>query len=285
MILLDFSSIAMSSIFPRIDQFEEDTDMIRHIMINIIRRYNVEHRDKYGEMVICMDAGNNWRRDYFAPYKANRRKSRKNSIHDWDAIFSMMNQTRDDIRNLSPFRTVWVDKCEADDAIGTLVEKHMNPEPILIVSPDNDFKQLQRYPNVKQYSNLQKKYVVSENPETELLEKIIKGDTGDGVPNCLSDDEVLITEGVRQTPVSKKKLSALIEDPEALGHATARRYIRNRTLIDLSRTPEELKEQIVAEYQKPINGNMMNWMNYLMKNNLKGLLDSLSDFEVKSSSV
>lgn len=140
MILLDFSSIAMSAIFPRIAEFEEDTDMIRHIMINIIRRYNVDYRDEFGEMVICMDAGNNWRRDYFPQYKANRRKNRKNSIHDWDAIFTMMNQVRDDITELSPFRTVRVDKCEADDCIGTLVEKHMSPEPILIVSPDGDFK-------------------------------------------------------------------------------------------------------------------------------------------------
>lgn len=282
MILLDFSSIAMSAIFPRIAEFEDDTDMIRHIMINIIRRYNVEHRDEYGEMVICMDATNNWRKDYFPQYKANRRKNRKNSIHDWDAIFKMMNQVRDDITELSPFRTVRVDKCEADDCIGTLVEKHMSPEPILIISPDNDFKQLQKYPNVKQYSNIQKKYVVSENPEIELLEKVIKGDTGDGVPNCLSDDDVLITEGVRQTPVSKKKMQALIEDPEALGHATAKRYIRNRTLIDLSRTPDELKEQIIQEYNKPVQGAMMTWMNYLMKNNLKLLLDSISDFEVKT---
>lgn len=136
---------------------------------------------------------------------------------------------------------------------------------------------------MKQWSNLQKKYLVSEDPENELLQKIIKGDTGDGVPNCLSDDEVLVTEGMRQTPVSKKKMQSLIEDPESLGHATARRYIRNRTLIDLSRTPEELKEDIVREYNKPLTGSMMTWMNYLMKNNLKLLLDSISDFEVKKA--
>ena len=285
MILLDFSSIAMSSIFPRIDQFEEDTDMIRHIMINIIRRYNVEYRDEYGEMVVCMDAGNNWRRDYFPQYKANRRKDRKNSIHDWNAIFTMMNQVRDDIRNLSPFRTVWVDKCEADDCIGTIVEKHMSPEPILIVSPDGDFKQLQKYPNVKQWSNLQKKWVVSDDPVEELHVKICKGDTGDGVPNCLSEDDVLITEGVRQTPMSKKKIAAMKDDIEALGHATAKRFVRNRTLIDLARTPEDLKANIMEEYQKPVKGNMMNWMNYLMKNNLKLLLESASDFETKSLKV
>ena len=282
MILLDFSSIAMSSIMPQIDKFEENTDMIRHIMINIIRRYNEEYRDDYGEMVICMDAGNNWRKQVFPQYKANRRKNRDNSIHDWNAIFGMMNQVRDDIRELSPFRCVWVDECEADDAIGTIVEKQNNPEPIMIVSPDGDFKQLQRYPNVKQWSNLQKKYVVSENPLDELHEKCCRGDTGDGVPNCLSDDDVLITEGTRQTPLSKKKIAALKEDPHAFGASTASRLARNTTMIDLTRTPDRLKDSIMSEFDKGPKGNMMSWMNYLMKNQLKLLLESASDFEVRT---
>jgi hypothetical protein len=282
MILLDFSSIAMSSIMPQIDKFEENTDMIRHIMINIIRRYNEEYRDDFGEMVICMDAGNNWRKQVFPQYKANRRKNRDNSIHDWNAIFTMMNQVRDDIRELSPFRCVWVDECEADDAIGTIVEKQNNPEPILIVSPDGDFKQLQRYPNVKQWSNLQKKWVISEDPVEELHVKVCKGDTGDGVPNCLSDDDVLITEGTRQTPLSKKKIAALKEDPNSLGASTAKRLARNTTMIDLTRTPDRLKDAIMSEFDKGPKGNMMSWMNYLMKNQLKLLLESASDFEVRT---
>lgn len=282
MILLDFSSIAMSSIMPQIDKFEENTDMIRHIMINIIRRYNEEYRDDFGEMVICMDAGNNWRKQVFPQYKANRRKNRDNSIHDWNAIFTMMNQVRDDIRELSPFRCVWVDECEADDAIGTIVEKQNSPEPILIVSPDGDFKQLQRYPNVKQWSNLQKKWVISEDPIEELHVKVCKGDTGDGVPNCLSDDDVLITEGTRQTPLSKKKIAALKEDPNSLGASTAKRLARNTTMIDLTRTPDRLKDSIMSEFEKGPKGNMMSWMNYLMKNQLKLLLESASDFEVRT---
>ena len=75
MILLDFSSIAMSSIFPRIDDYDEDKDLIRHTMLNIIRKYNVDYREKYGETIVCFDAGNSWRRQQFAPYKANRRKN------------------------------------------------------------------------------------------------------------------------------------------------------------------------------------------------------------------
>lgn len=282
MILLDFSSIAMSSIMPQIDKFEENTDMIRHIMINIIRRYNEEYRDDFGEMVICMDAGNNWRKQVFPQYKANRRKNRDNSIHDWNAIFTMMNQVRDDIRELSPFRCIWVDECEADDAIGTIVEKQNSPEPILIVSPDGDFKQLQRYPNVKQWSNLQKKWVISEDPVEELHVKVCKGDTGDGVPNCLSDDDVLITEGARQTPLSKKKIAALKEDPHSLGASTAKRLARNTTMIDLTHTPVRLKDAIMSEFDKGPKGNMMSWMNYLMKNQLKLLLESASDFEVRT---
>ena len=281
MILLDFSSIAMSAMFPRIEEFDEEKELIRHTMINIIRKYNVEHRDEYGETIVCMDAANSWRRQYFTPYKANRRKNRSNSIHDWDGIFKMINQVRDDIIQYSPFKCVWVDTCEADDAIGTIVEKNNTPQPVLIVSPDGDFKQLQKYPNVKQWSNIQKKWVKSDNPEEELYEKICRGDTGDGVPNVLSDDEVLITEGARQTPVTKKQMTMLKGDPLEWPLQVQRRFIRNKQLIDLTQTPELKKDEIMKQYNGDTRGSIQKWMSYLMKHQMKLHLESLTDFEVR----
>ena len=286
MILLDFSSIAMSAMFPRIEEFDEDRNLIRHTMINIIRKYNADYRDDFGETIVCMDAANSWRREYFKPYKANRRKNRNNSIHDWDGIFKMINQVRDDIIQHSPFKCIWVDTCEADDCIGTIVEKtsgpeDCEPEPILIVSPDGDFKQLQKYPNVKQWSNIQKKWVKSDNPEDELFEKICKGDTGDGVPNVLSEDEVLITEGARQTPVTKKQMTMLKGDPLQWPLQVQRRFIRNKTLIDLAETPELKKEEIMKQYNGESFGSIQSWMSYLMKHQMKLHLESLTDFEVR----
>ena len=50
--------------------------------------YNKRYRDEYGQMVICADGMNTWRREYFPEYKASRKKSRDNSEMDWNIIFN-----------------------------------------------------------------------------------------------------------------------------------------------------------------------------------------------------
>ena len=256
MILLDYSSVMMSSIFSRIESFDDDLELLRHQIFNIIRLYNVKHRSEFGEMVLCMDGAKNWRREQFPFYKANRRKSRNNSVHDWDNIYKVLNQVREEISTMSPFRCIRVDRCEADDVIANIVEKQTSPSPILIISPDRDFIQLHKFPNVKQFSNIQKKWlepVVS--PEYDLKEKILKGDVGDGVPNVMSDDNVLVEETSRQTPLRKVKL------------------------IDLSRTPDDIKVQIDTEYAKPVEGSINSLMSLFTKKKMKLLLECLPDFE------
>ena len=280
MILLDYSSVTMSSLMTRIDDYDKDTDLLRHQIFNIIRLYNVQFRSEFGEMIICMDAANNWRRDYYSFYKANRRKSRSNSVYDWDKIYSVLNSVRDEITTMSPFRCVRNDRCEADDVIATIVERKKSEEPILIISPDRDFVQLQKFPNVKQYSNIQKKWIVPKvSPEYDLKEKVLKGDTGDGVPNVMSDDCSLMEENMRQTPLRKNKFESLLNDPESLGTTIARRVIRNRDLIDLSRTPDDLKNQIYTQFEKKSIGSINTLINLFSKYKMKMLLEALPDFE------
>ena len=282
MILLDYSAISMSAVMTRIHEFEDNIPMIRHQIFNMVRAYNTEF-SKYGEMVLCMDSKNNWRRDTFPQYKANRAKARKDSSHDWQAIFSPLDEVKTDLIENSPFRCVQIERCEADDVIGTICELNMSPEHILIISADKDFIQLQRYPNVKQFSNTQKKYLVPEVSALHDLEvKVLKGDTGDGVPNVLSDDDCLITEGARQGTLTKKKIEQLMKDPEALGTTVARRIIRNRNMIDLSRTPDSLKAIIMEEFNKPAKGSITKLMTVFTKHKMNVMLGSLQDFEIKS---
>ena len=280
MILLDYSSVTISSLMTRIDEFEEDLELLRHQIFNIIRLYNVRFRSEFGEMILCMDAANNWRRDRYPFYKANRRKSRSNSVYDWDKIYSVLNKVRDEMTTISPFRCLHIDRCEADDVIAALIEKKRPEEPVLIISPDRDFIQLQKYSNVKQFSNLQKKWIKPTiSAEYDLKEKILKGDMGDGVPNVMSDDNVILEESLRQTPLRKAKFESLMNDPESLGTSIARRIIRNRDLIDLARTPIELKNQITSRLLDKNEGSINSLMNLFTKYKMKMLLEALPDFE------
>ena len=272
----------MSSIMVQIKEMDGNPDLIRHMVFNMIRRYNLEHRDQFGETVICFDSKGNWRKDTFPQYKANRKKGREESDINWTQIFDVIGEVKENMKEYSPYRCIEIERCEADDIIGTICEKQMTPEPILIISPDRDFVQLQRYPNVKQFSNIQKKFVEPREgtAEDDLALKILKGDSGDGVPNVLSDDMTL-TEGRRQAVLSKKKKLALLEDPQALGTTIARQYIRNKRMIDLTSTPDDLKDKIMEQFAKPANGSIMRMMTLMTKHRMNLMMESLSDFEVR----
>ncbi len=280
MILMDFSGIAVATI--AVNKVN-DENMLRHMMLNSVRMYNKKFRDQYGQMIICCDGANNWRRGYFPQYKANRRKSRDDSGFDWAEAFRIMHKVKDEIKENFPYKVIHLEGCEADDIIGTMVEHTQEfgqYEEVMIVSSDKDFLQLQKYGNVRQWSHILKKEIKDPHPKLNLIDKILSGDTGDGVPNVLSGDDTFVN-GERQTPLSKKKKQAIIEDltdGELLYAASwYRNYQRNETLIDLTKTPNDLKNKIVDEFWITVF-NEGKTLPYLINNNMKQLIGSVEEF-------
>tara|TARA_A100001011_G_scaffold236300_1_gene244276 strand:- start:89 stop:925 length:837 start_codon:yes stop_codon:yes gene_type:complete len=277
---MDFSGIAVATI--AVNKVN-DENMLRHMMLNSVRMYNKKFRDQYGQMIICCDGANNWRRGYFPQYKANRRKSRDDSGFDWAEAFRIMHKVKDEIKENFPYKVIHLEGCEADDIIGTMVEHTQEfgqYEEVMIVSSDKDFLQLQKYGNVRQWSHILKKEIKDHHPKLNLIDKILSGDTGDGVPNVLSGDDTFVN-GERQTPLSKKKKQAIIEDlsdGELLYAASwYRNYQRNETLIDLTKTPNDLKNKIVDEFWITVF-NEGKTLPYLINNNMKQLIGSVEEF-------
>jgi hypothetical protein len=277
---MDFSGIAVATI--AVNKVN-DENMLRHMMLNSVRMYNKKFRDQYGQMIICCDGANNWRRGYFPQYKANRRKSRDDSGFDWAEAFRIMHKVKDEIKENFPYKVIHLEGCEADDIIGTMVEHTQEfgqYEEVMIVSSDKDFLQLQKYGNVRQWSHILKKEIKDPHPKLNLIDKILSGDTGDGVPNVLSGDDTFVN-GERQTPLSKKKKQAIIEDlsdGELLYAASwYRNYQRNETLIDLTKTPNDLKNKIVDEFWITVF-NEGKALPYLINNNMKQLIGSVEEF-------
>ena len=141
---------------------EPDDSTVRHMILNSLRMYRTRFSSEFGELVLCYDSKHYWRRDYFPEYKFGRRKSREKSSHDWDAIFLCLNEIKDELKNNLPYKFLEVYGAEADDIIGTLCATIS--EEIMIISGDKDFIQLQRFPNVKQFSPITKKTVNATNP-------------------------------------------------------------------------------------------------------------------------
>ena len=283
MILIDFNQIALSNII--IQKLNEE-DIIRHMILNSIRMYNKKYRDEYGQLVICCDGMNTWRRDYFPQYKANRKKSRDDSGQDWNEIFRILNTVREEIKQYLPYKVIHLEGCEADDIIGALTletQEFGKDEPIMIVSSDKDFIQLQKFNNVKQFSPMQKKLVkdTDGNPRTYLFNHIMRGDTGDGVPNVLSSDDTFITEK-SQTPLRQTRIDDWLEKSDNLRNCmdenTYRNYQRNKKLIDLTEIPEDIKLNIINTFiEQPIAPNMK-VLNYLIKKRCNQLIEVVEEF-------
>ena len=283
MIIVDFSGVAIATV--AINKVN-DEDMLRHMIINSLRMYRSAYKKDYGEMVLACDGKNNWRRNYYPQYKANRKKSRDESGFDWTEAFRIVNKIREELKENFPYKVIHVDECEADDIIGTLCENSQEfgqYEDIMIVSADKDFLQLQRYNNVKQYSPLLKKEYKETNPILNLTEKILTGDAGDGVPNVLSHDDVFVN-GERQTPLSRKKKDIMIEslsnanNIEHINTDWYRNYTRNKKLIDLTQTPDRLKKQIIEEFNSQDQlKNKGLVLPYLINNNMKLMIESIEE--------
>lgn len=293
MIVVDYNQTAISSLMANLAgrrDVEVNIPLVRHMIINALRSYRKKFGPEFGEMVIACDNRHYWRRQYFPNYKANRKKSRDESGFDWNSIFEALHLVRSELTEHFPYPVIDVDGAEADDVIAVLAEysQTMNTdglmpsaEPFLILSGDHDFQQLQKWSNVKQYAPVQKKFCkLKESPEAVLMEHIIMGDKGDGVPNILSCDDTFIN-GDRQRPIRKDKLAEWkTQKPEEFitSDEMWRNYQRNRELVDLSRIPEDIKESIIDSYEMQKGGDRSGLLNYFIANRMTQLIELVDEF-------
>ena len=281
MIIVDLTQVLIASLMASTRGGQEpiSEDLVRHIALKSLAMYRKKYKNKYGELVLADDSYNVWRKDVFPYYKANRKKTRDKDTKDWNQIFDCISVIREELKYNFPYKYIYISKCEADDIIGTLCEKYGDTENIMIISGDKDFQQLQRYSKVRQFSPITKKDIklTQEQALEYLNDHIISGDTGDGVPNCLSQDDVFVS-GSRQRPLSKKKRDT-IKDPLVMNDSEIDRNLsRNRSLIDLSYIPSEYKEQILREFDNVEVAPRGGLLTYFINNRLMDLEESIGDF-------
>ena len=260
---------------------EVDESMVRHMILNSIRLHRQQFQKEFGEVVLTYDSKHYWRREYFPNYKAGRRKGREKDDKDWDSIFGVLNKIKAEFKENLPYKYLEVYGAEADDIIATLCKNVTffdEDENIMIVSGDKDFIQLQKYPNVKQYSPILKKYVNGHDPNTYIKEHILKGDTSDGVPNVLSPDNTFV-DGIRQRPLGRKKIENWLDiHIDDLPDEVKRNYQRNAKLINLDNIPEELEMEIMKTYKEAPCGDRSKLLNYFIQSRLKNLTNEIGEF-------
>ncbi len=281
--LLDYNQIILASLFVSIGKHTNiavEESMIRHMFLNTIKSVRKKFLADYGELVICADGKNSWRKQVYPYYKANRKKSRDASELDWNHLFAIMSTLREELHTVFPYKVIHLDQVEADDIIGVICHEYGTPlnsgERFMIYSSDKDYIQLHTYGNVDQFDPVRKKWIRHNDPDQYLKEHILRGDTGDGIPNVLSADNSLVI-GERQKALTEKRLAAL-QNINNMDELTKTRYFRNKMLIDLKEVPETYKKQILDAYNEPKTVNRSAMFNYFVQNRLQHLLPKIGEF-------
>ena len=266
--------------------------MAFHIMMSSVKmcynKFNADHA------VFCLE-GRSWRKDFYTPYKANRKIARESlSVREQEENQIMFDAYDDMIGFLDKKTNCTMlhnKQAEADDMIALFIESHPDDEHI-IVSSDSDYMQLVT-DNVKIYDGVQNRIITKEgffkddknmtpmkdkktkellpapDPEWLLFEKCIRGDTSDNIFSAYP--------GVRKKGSRNKTGMLEAYEDKATGgfnwnnfmlqkwtdhhgdeHTVREDYERNVKLIDLTAQPTELKVDLVetiAEASKPKNIN------------------------------
>ena len=279
MIIVDVNQIMISNLMVQINgrnAVELSENLVRHMVLNSLRAHNKKFRKDYGEMVIACDSGKVWRRQAFPNYKAGRKANREKSEHNWELIFDILAKVKEEIKQFLPYKVIELETAEADDIIAVLCRRIK--EKILILSGDKDFIQLHNE-RIRQYNPVLNKFVgKDENPSLYIKEHILRGDRSDGIPNVLSDDNVFI-EGRRQTPLSKKKIEAWVNEVvPTFTEEQQKNYERNRQLIDLNCVPKELEDKINREFENIEVATRDKILNYFITKKLKTLIEVIDEF-------
>lgn len=282
MILVDLSAIMVSNLMVQVgykQRGEINEDAVRHMVLDSLRGHRSKFKEKYGELVICCDHKNTWRRHVFPYYKASRRTTKKKSPVDWKRAYQVFDTIRQELEEFFPYNVIHVEWAEGDDVIASIAHhegKMFGGNPQLIISRDKDFIQLQKYANVEQYDPIGKHWVANEDPERYLIEHIIRGDKDDGVPSVLSPDDKFVIPGPRSPKLTAKRIQEIIDgaldDPNL-----AKRMERNRMLIDLEQTPPAIVKKIIDKYQQD-PGDRSKLFDYFYSRNLTNLLPTINEF-------
>lgn len=275
--------------------------MAFHIMMNSVKmcyqKFNADHA------VFCLE-GRSWRKDFYTPYKAQRKVAQQaKSVREQEEDAIMFGAYDDLVTFLREKTNVTMlrhQEAEADDMIALFIASHPDDHHI-IVSSDSDYQQL-ICDNVTIYDGVQNRIITKDgffkddknmtpikdkktkevmgapDPEWLLFEKCIRGDTSDNIfsayPGCRkkgTKNKVGMIEAFEDRDAGGFSWNNFMlqrwTDHNGEEHVVRDMYERNKTLIDLTEQPTDLKVKFIetiAEESKPksVNGVGLNFLKW-----------------------
>ena len=257
--------------------------MAMHIMFNSIKKV---WKDFDGDHVVMCLEGRSWRKDFYTPYKANRKVTMdKRSVReqeDDELFFESYNDMVEFLDKRTNCSVVQQPNAEADDLIATWIQQHPEDNHV-IISTDSDFYQLLA-PNVTQYNGTTDQIVSLEGfknaktgewvidkktqevktpivPEWVLFEKCVRGDSSDNVFSAYPGARLKGTKnktGIKEAYEDRHTggynynnfMLQRWVDHEEEEHRVKDDFERNMTLIDLTKQPDDVKAECKARIEE-----------------------------------
>lgn len=294
--LIDFSQVAISAVMvceKEIKSSDNKKDLIKHIILNQLLGF----KKKFGgQLIVCCDGRNYWRKKEFPYYKGHRKHQKSESTFDWKLIYEVLDEIKVELVDNFPYKVIEVEEAEADDIIATLVQYFdeneltntglvEEPQGIVIVSTDGDYQQLQKYPNVKQWGNVAKKFIVCKNPKQHLIEYICSGQTKDNIPSIVNPDQWAKDRSenipTRGKPLKSSRMLEFYHKgyDACLNEEEQRNWKRNELLLDFDSIPPAIHNKIVSAYiNYEVKGSKRKVWDYLQSKRMKMLLGEAGSF-------
>lgn len=295
--LMDFSQIIMAAAFTEFGENAKfpkvTTPMLRHLVLNSMKKNIKDFRKQgYTKMIVCVDNSKSgyWRRDYAHYYKKNRKLDREESLFDWEGLFEALHIIVDELGANMPYIVMNKDKIEADDHIAVLTRLLTSQgHPVVIISSDGDFTQLHKYPGVKQWSPMQKKWVKTKSGDSlmDCVTKVVKGDKKDNVASIKVRGDFWLTkvDGERTPSTKAKELEDIAMnyyDHDVLKTLMTeehyKRFCENQVLIDMDFIDADVVASIEEMYNNYIIPAKSKVYPYFVKSGLSKLTAHVADF-------
>ena len=251
--------------------------MALHITLNSIKKAWQDFDGSH--VVICLE-GRSWRKDYYEPYKRNRKVARdKMTVTESEedtAFWEIFDEFKNFMTEKTNCTVIQHKQLEADDLIAGWVQSHPDDKHV-IISTDGDFAQLIS-PNVKQYNGVSNTIITHEGyfddkklapiidkktkeakpapqPDFMLFEKCMRGDTSDnvfsaypGVRKKGTKNKVGLLEAYDDKDTKGYNWNNMMlqrwTDHEGVEHRVLEDYQRNVVLCDLTAQPSNIRSII-----------------------------------------
>ena len=288
--------------------------MALHITLSSIKKawldFGADH------VVFCLE-GRSWRKDFYEPYKRNRKESRDamspREIEEDKVFWEIFDEFKDFITDKTNCTVLQHPQLEADDLIAGWIQQHPGANHV-IVSTDGDFAQLIA-PNVRQYNGVANMTITHEgyfddkgneiidkktkqpkpapHPQWQLFEKCMRGDTSDnvfsaypgvrvkGTKNKVGLKEAFDDKGTKGYNWNNLMLQRWT-DHNGVEHRVLDDYNRNVVLCDLTAQPDHIKQIIDSEISivkpKDVTQVGMRLMKFCARWDLQRIADQAQSF-------